>query len=229
MSKQLTIAIERAIVDSGRPLGNEQTSEITAAIAQFIKSERSNDAPSLIAASILDGIRKASNRIDRVRVAVTGTGWIGGGVGSVEQTILGVLKQARHEILATAYTVTAGSSRVIDQLERAAATGVKAGLIIDHFQEQEATVRDRLRALSQEFPTNLKLYDFAGVGGSGHLHAKAIVVDRRLAVVGSANMTYYGMMTAHELAIVVEGPGAEQIAGRIDLLLQSPAVHQIVS
>jgi cardiolipin synthase len=158
---------------------------------------------------------------------VTGTGWIGGGVGSVEETMLSVLKQARHEILGTAYTITPGSSRIIGQLEHAAATGVKTGLIVDHFDEQEATVRDRLRAIAEEFPTSFRLYDFAGVGGTGHLHAKALVVDRRLAVVGSANMTFHGMMTAHELAVVVEGPGAEQIAGRIDLLLQSSAVHLI--
>jgi cardiolipin synthase len=229
MSGRLAMAIERAIVDSGRQPRSEQASEISAAIALFINSETSHDTPSLITASVLDGIHRASDRIDRVRVAVTGTGWVGGGVGSVEETMLSVLKQAKQEILGTAYTITPGSSRIIDQIEHAAATGVRTKLVIDHLEDQDAAMRDRLRSLAREFSTSFHLYDFGGVGGTGHLHAKTLVVDRRLAVVGSANMTFHGMMTAHELAIVVEGPAAEQIAGRIDLLLQSSAVHLISS
>jgi len=228
MSGRLATVIERIIVDATRRQGAGDPGDISTAIERLL-NETGNDAAPLIAAGISEGIRRASGRLDSVRVAVTGAGWVGGGVGSVEETMLSVLKQARQEVLGTAYTVTPGSSRVIDQIEHAAATGVRTKLVIDHFEEQDAAMRNRLRSLAGEFSTSFQLYDFHGAGGTGHLHAKTLVVDRRLAVVGSANMTFHGMMTAHELAIVVEGPAAEQIAGRIDLLLQSCAVDLITT
>lgn len=227
MSGRLAAAIERAIVGCVRQHGDAEAGEISNGIAQLMNSESGDETPPFIARSILAGIRQAVRRLDRVRVAVTGTGWVGGGVGSVEETTLSVLKLAGQEIIGTVYAITPGSSRIIDQIEYAAATGVRTKLVIDHFDEQETTVRDRLQSLVEGFPTDFRLFDFVGAGRSGHLHAKTLVVDRRLAVVGSANMTFHGMMTAHELGVVVEGPAAEQIAGRIDLLLESSWVREI--
>ena len=42
-----------------------------------------------------------------------------------------------------------------------------------------------------------------------------------MALVGSPNLTFHGMMSAHELAVVIRGPAAEAIASRVDRLLHS--------
>jgi cardiolipin synthase len=117
----------------------------------------------------------------------------------------------------------------MDGIEQAVATGVRTRLIVDRFDGQEPAVRQRLQHLAGQFPAILTIHDFAGGSGRSHLHAKALVVDRRKAVIGSANLTFHGMMTAHELAVVIEGPAAEAIAGRIDLLLQLPDVAEVFS
>jgi len=54
------------------------------------------------------------------------------------------------------------------------------------------------------------------------LHAKVIVVDRKKALVGSANLSLRGLMNNHELGVVVEGPVAAEIARAIDMLMASP-------
>lgn len=223
MSAQLAALIERAIVGAAPVDGDK----LAGVVAQLMDSGVNNNGPAQIASSILDGIRTASHRLNRVRVVVTGIGWVGGGVGSVEETLLGVVRQAQHEILATAYTITAGSSRILEQFEHAAATGVRVRLIVDHFDHQDTKVREGLRSLAQRFPTTFGVYDFTGVSGSGQLHAKSLVVDRRRAVVGSANLTFHGMISAHEMAVVVDGPAAEQIAGRIDLLMHFAGVRSL--
>ena len=65
------------------------------------------------------------------------------------------------------------------------------------------------------------LVDFRGEDDNDHLHAKVVVADRLRAIVGSANLTAHGLLLAHELAVLLEGPAADDIAARIDLLARS--------
>lgn len=50
------------------------------------------------------------------------------------------------------------------------------------------------------------------------LHAKIIVVDREDALVGSANLTWKGLVGNHELAIVISGKTASSIGTLLDKL-----------
>ncbi|MBI3462010.1 MAG: phospholipase D family protein [Planctomycetes bacterium] len=227
-ANELATLVEQAILEAAhRRAKAAGPTEIAELIARLMTSSTTDVAAQQLARSILDGINRAAERLDDVRVAVTGIGWVGGGIGSVEDAMISALKQAQREILLTAYRITTGSSRVIDELERSVATGIRTSVVVDRLDDQEPIVRDRLQSLSRQFPKNLLLYDFAGFDANGHLHAKTLVVDRQLAVVGSANLSFPGMMTAHELAVIIEGPSADLIAGRIDLLLQSRDVHAI--
>jgi phosphatidylserine/phosphatidylglycerophosphate/cardiolipin synthase-like enzyme len=59
-------------------------------------------------------------------------------------------------------------------------------------------------------------------GGTGEgLHAKVLVADRSAALVGSSNLTFHGLVSSHELAVLVRGPLAGEIADRIDMLARS--------
>lgn len=224
---RLAARVERAVIDAVRQRRAGDATGMANEVGRILAGAGGVDAATVIAESVLDGIRSAAPRLDRVGIAVTGTAWIGGGVGSVEDLMLNLLKEAEREVVLTAYSITAGSSRVMDGIEQAVATGVRTRIIVDRFDEQEPTARQRLQRLASQFPALLTILDFAGGSGSSHLHAKALVVDRRKAVIGSANLTFHGMMTSHELAVVIEGPAAEAIAGRIDLLLESFGVRKI--
>lgn len=180
-------------------------------------------------AGLCDGIGQAidglAGRMDRVSLAVTGLGWLGGGVPAVERTLTELLGAAEHEILLTAYSMTPGTGRVWEALETALATGVRCTLIAHRLDEQHPDIRSLLLELLGRFPGTFRVHTFAGSDEKDTLHAKLVIVDRRVALVGSANLTFHGMVSAHELAIVVRGPTAELIAGRVDLLLRSLLVR----
>jgi phosphatidylserine/phosphatidylglycerophosphate/cardiolipin synthase-like enzyme len=180
-------------------------------------------------AGICTGITQAVNdladKTDRVSLAVTGLGWLGAGVPAVERTLTDLLDAAEHEILLTVYSMTPGTGRVWDAIEKALATGIRCTLIANRLHEQHPDLRSLFLGLARKYPTSLRIYTFTGTDDKDALHAKLVIVDRRVALVGSANLTFHGMVSAHELAIVVRGPTVDAIAGRVDLLLRSRLVH----
>lgn len=52
----------------------------------------------------------------------------------------------------------------------------------------------------------------------GPLHAKVLVADRKSAVVGSANLSWGGMVTNNEVALLVQDNSAWTLASLIDRL-----------
>jgi phosphatidylserine/phosphatidylglycerophosphate/cardiolipin synthase-like enzyme len=61
------------------------------------------------------------------------------------------------------------------------------------------------------------------------LHSKLIVVDERLAIVGSANVTGPGLSGNFESGVVLEGSPAIEISSMIRRLLSSPIVTHVFS
>ncbi len=91
-------------------------------------------------------------------------------------------------------------------------------LIINNVRNQPADIRERLRKWGAALGTNIRLFDFNTDDPQQQLHAKVITADRTIALVGSANLSFHGMVSNHELAVVLRGPIAEEIAGRLDTL-----------
>lgn len=57
--------------------------------------------------------------------------------------------------------------------------------------------------------------DFSNPDGS-QFHAKAVVIDRKRALIGSANFTWGGMAINHEIGVLLKGKYAWDIASLID-------------
>lgn len=180
-----------------------------------------------LATEMADVVRNASHARDVVQVAVTGTGWIGGGVPSVERVLLEVIRAAKREVMLTAYSITTGSARVLEALEEALATGVRCVLLVDRFLEQPPSVRNTLERLVARYPYIANIHDWPRGDDAEGVHAKLVVADRAVALVGSANLSGRGLLTAHELAVVIRGPTAESIARLIDQLLQAPFIRRV--
>jgi phosphatidylserine/phosphatidylglycerophosphate/cardiolipin synthase-like enzyme len=181
-----------------------------------------------LAEALGEAIALTSDRVDQVSIAVTGPGWLGGGVPSVERILSELIAGAQQEIMLTAYSVTTGSDRIWAELERALATGIRVTVIVDRLQEQHADTRDLLKRLLHAYPAAFSLFDFAGEDTTTGLHAKVLVVDRNAALVGSANLSHRGMVTAHEMATIIRGPTADRMAGRVDALICSPHAVRVV-
>lgn len=156
-------------------------------------------------------------------VVVTGTGWIGGGVGSVSSALDTILGAAEKEIHISAFSFTSRADLPLAAIATALERGVEVRIVVNHLSEQTPSVRRRLESLAAKYK-HMHLYDYVG---GGELHAKIVIGDRKTALVGSSNLSFRGLMTNHELGVVIEGTDAEAAAAVIDRLLRSALVRRV--
>lgn len=180
-----------------------------------------------LAQALREAIALAAERVDQVSLAVTGPGWLGGGVPAVERVLADLISNAQQEIMLTAYSVTTGSNRIWTEFEHALATGIRVAVVIDRLGEQHVEAVSVLRRLAEAYSGAFSLYNFVGEDVSTGLHAKVLVVDRKVALVGSANLSLRGMVTAHEMATIIRGPTADRIAQLLDALIGSSLVTRV--
>jgi phosphatidylserine/phosphatidylglycerophosphate/cardiolipin synthase-like enzyme len=162
---------------------------------------------------------------NQIQVVVTGLAWMGSGIGSIESAMERIFHEAEHEVSITSYAISQAPDRLLEWFEGALMRGIMIRIIINHFNEQPAEVIERLKQFGQNYPHFL-LYDFSG-DERNDLHAKVVVADRRLALIGSSNLSNRGLLTNHELAILVEGPSAGEVAQALDKLLASSLVNRV--
>jgi phosphatidylserine/phosphatidylglycerophosphate/cardiolipin synthase-like enzyme len=158
---------------------------------------------------------------DEVRVAVTGNAWMGGGIGSVQSAIEDLLEAANSEIQIAVYEMTAGADDFLEKLRTKVARGIKATMVVNRYTEKSPLITKPLEDMMHRFP-HFDLLDFRPKQRSEDLHAKILVVDRSMALVGSANLTWKGLVGNHELAVTVVGPTASTIARLVDKLSSDP-------
>jgi cardiolipin synthase len=198
-----------------------------AGLADLVQEALAARGSTGLAQALREAISLVAERVDNVSLAVTGAGWLGGGVPAVERVLAELVGSAQQEIMLTAYSITPGSDRIWLEFHRALATGIRVVVVIDRLGEQHEDTRSMLHRLVQTYPDAFSLYDFAGEDEGTGLHAKVLVVDRRVALVGSANLSLRGMVTAHEMATIVRGPTADRIAQRLDALTGSSLVERV--
>ncbi len=163
---------------------------------------------------------------DQVSIAVTGLAWMGSGIGSIETAMERLFREAQWEILITSYAISTAADVILDWMALAAGRGVLIRIAVNKLAEQSPDVRARLNELNTQYPY-FHLYTFNG-SENEDLHAKAIVADRKFAIVGSSNLSRRGMVTNHELALIVQGHQAESIASALDRLFSSQVLKEIM-
>ena len=108
---------------------------------------------------------------------------MGSVIGSIETAIERLFREAREEIALTAYSVTGGADLLLDWMEAALDRGVRVSMVVNRLGGQSPEVGTRLRNLAARYP-HFRPFNFAP-DDDFDLHAKVIVGDRRLALVGS--------------------------------------------
>ncbi len=204
-------------VDSFPKRQNGGTPDSVSKLASELVNAAREDAAGL-AADLYQSFLQSAPRLNRASLAVTGLSWLGAGVQSVQQECLSIIRSARRELTLCAYSITAGAGTLIDEIADVARQRVIVTLIINNVRNQPADIRDRLRTWGATVATNIRLFDFNTDDPQHQLHAKVITADRTIALVGSANLSFHGMVSNHELAVVLRGPIAEEIAVRLDTL-----------
>lgn len=155
--------------------------------------------------------------MSKIQVVVSGLGWMGSGVGSIESAIEDLLKSAQHEILLTAYSI-GKADHIFELIEAALARGVQVWMVVNRLSEQHNSIQRRLSDLPEKYQ-HFHLYPFEPDDKRSDLHAKVLVVDRKRALVGSSNLSYNGLILNHELAVLIEGQDASAIGAAIDNLM----------
>ena len=139
--------------------------------------------------------------------------------------MLSLVRGAQREIALCAYSITTGAATLLQEVKDVVIQGVNATIVVNALDEQPVTVQTYLRSSAQELPGRWRVLDFARRAGQTDLHAKLLIVDRAAALVGSANLSFHGMVSNHEIAVVVRGPTAEAMAARFDMLIRSASVR----
>lgn len=161
------------------------------------------------------------------RIVVSGSSWMGGGIGSVESALYQFFTQAVDEVLIVAYAIGSGATLLFEQLEELLQRDVRVRMIVNRFHTQPLLVQQQFAQLQRRFPGLLLLWSFVPDQEQADLHAKIVVVDRQQALIGSANFSRRGLANNHELGVIVTGAVAMDVIYAVQELLDSPATVQI--
>lgn len=184
--------------------------------------------PSVLAGAVLGaGVATARQRAElRIDVVWTGPESPTATSRLTSEAIATVLDEARREILLVGYAVQ-NEPRVTTALHGAADRGVDITLLIERSADNpryagsgEAFMGLRARRLAWRAASR--------PSGGAALHAKVLVVDRRVALVGSANITGWALERNLECGILIRGgvdPGA--IHAHIDALVAAGELRAV--
>lgn len=155
--------------------------------------------------------------MSEIEVLATGPQFVKSGTRGIEPVIEELITGASDEIQITAYVFTVKARHILELLEKAAEKGIKITMVVNNLEEQHGMIKTKLRELAGKY-RHVKIVDFARSHDNQELHAKLVVVDRKKAVVGSANFSWSGMYGNCEIGLLVTGKHAWELAKVIDVI-----------
>ena len=155
---------------------------------------------------------------------------MGSGIDSFENEIEKVFTQTRGEIQITAYSINTRAPKLFDLMLTALRNGCIIKLIVFRFDKLKNHVKKKLLDLEQKAGFLLYKYTPDKDDAEDALHAKIIVAKREKAILGSANLSWRGLVTNHEVGVVLYGDAAADVANLVDRLIEkNPKIKQIGS
>lgn len=173
------------------------------ALEQALSIAKTGGGPYL--AGLLVGYQTAVQDQPRVTPVWTGPESSAGGSRLTLAVVADLIDQAHAEILLVSYA-TVPSVEVRDALGRAADRGVRITTLLERAEDNPSFGGHANPANPLGHISARRLVWPAGERDSGAaMHAKILVVDRRCALVGSANLTGYGVERNLECGVLVRG------------------------
>jgi phosphatidylserine/phosphatidylglycerophosphate/cardiolipin synthase-like enzyme len=149
-------------------------------------------------------------------ILATGHRLVGGGVRSFEPVVADLVRTASKEIQIAAYSFDPSGLALLREIDQRGRTGVRVSIIVRSLTALRHDIRRELEMMSDRYT----VVDFSSQNDS-LLHTKVLVVDRSDAVLGSANFTFGGLVTNHEIGIWLKGEEAWQVSTLLDKLADS--------
>jgi cardiolipin synthase A/B len=143
----------------------------------------------------------------------------------VDQVLYQLVESAKREVLLVTYAAYK-AERALDLLRSVTERGVQVALIIELSEESGGkisfdaldSIRTRVpRARVFYWPLQRRARNPTGMYGA--MHVKCLVVDRKMALVSSANLTDLALDLNMELGLLVSGVVPSRLAGHFDQLI----------
>lgn len=157
-----------------------------------------------------------SPQLSDAQVLVTGKYFSGLGLRAIGPVLQELVLSAQGELHLMSYLLTESASPLIDLLEGALEKGVRVTAVLNAYEGNSRPLLSRLQALGEKH-LHARVFVYSDEE-SGPLHAKVLVADRKRAVVGSANLSWGGMVTNDEIGLLVEDGSAWALASLVDRL-----------
>ncbi|MHA1249844.1 MAG: phospholipase D family protein [Candidatus Helarchaeota archaeon] len=149
--------------------------------------------------------------MDYIKIIATGEEWIGYGIRSFSEIIKELIKKAENKIYMTIYIIT--DLNIINHIKYALNKGISIDIFIySHPFNVSAPIIKELTKLRKEY-NYLQIHKIE----NRVLHAKVMIIDGKKVLLGSANITYGGLVKNYELGILINN---ENIASKIITLLR---------
>ena len=165
-----------------------------------VELAKTNDGAYL--AGLLDGMAAIRHDAPEVRAVWTGPSSSAGGSRLTIAVVADLIAEAEHEILLVSYA-TCPLPMVTTALQNAAARGVAVTLLLERAQDKPGW-----KGMVEPFPAldaQQLCWPLSKRPVGASLHAKVLVVDRRVALVGSANLTAFALERNLECGLLVRG------------------------
>jgi len=130
-----------------------------------------------------------------------------------EQSISSILNRSKKSIDILGYYVTSHAKRIIGMLEKKLDEGIEVRMIINDLEKKEDLI-DWLKSLDN----SPMIYDWCSEDEGALLHAKCIVVDKKVSYIGSSNFTFHGMRKNLEIGVLVKD---ESMLEKIEALIEN--------
>src|SRR2546423_775153 len=109
---------------------------------------------------------------NKVRVVVSGSAWMGSGIGSIESALHDLFKKATNEVTIVAYAISGAATILFRKIEELLQRGIRLQLLIKRYSRQPSPVQQELAALQKNFSSLLQLFSFVPSNEGSDLHAK---------------------------------------------------------
>lgn len=113
-----------------------------------------------------------------------------------------MINNAERSITLTGYSISDYFADMLDIIIHKSTTGVYVTLYINNVEKHKEKIK-RVIAYSGKF---IKIYNYnkQNEDNMAALHAKLIVVDRKMSFISSANLSYHGMQGNIEMGVLIE-------------------------
>jgi cardiolipin synthase len=127
-----------------------------------------------------------------------------------------IIRDAKSEIQMVAYLIGPSAVNMLKLLKASAERGITLTIIINDLEKQNKKIVTFLKKLQEKSP-HCRVIDFKNLN-TEQIHAKILIVDRKVALLGSANYSWGGMYDNYEIGVLLKGKPVWNLSNMVDSL-----------